>query len=132
MERQKVKKILSSSNLSATPYYPTIADCQRWTEVLNHIMFQGAVPKYRKITIKRLRKTYAWCVGSTTPKRKKKNCDLIIHEKFDSFAAFYSILAHELCHAAEYHEVGEIQHGNFFFSHKEMLAGVGIKLKSCY
>ena len=132
MERQKVKKILSSSNLSATPFYPTIADCQRWTEVLNHIMFHGAVPKYRKITIKRLRKTYAWCVGNTTPKRKKKRCDLIMHEKFDSFAAFYSILAHELCHAAEYHELEEIKHGNFFFSHKEMLATVGIKLKSCY
>lgn len=67
-----------------------------------------------------------------TPKRKKKNCDLIIHEKFDSFAAFYSILAHELIHAAEFHEFEEIKHGKFFFSHKEMLASVGIKLNSCY
>jgi len=132
VRQEKVKKVLSSTNLSATPYYPSVADCQRWTEVLNHIMFQGAVPKYRKITIKRLRKTYAWCVGSITPVRQKKNCDLIIHEKFDSFAAFYSILAHELVHAAEYHELDEIKHGKFFFSHKEMLATVGIKLHVCY
>lgn len=132
MKRQKVKKILSTSNMSATPFYPTIADCVRWTEVLNHIMFRGAVPKYRKITIKRLRKAWAYCVGNTTPKRKKKYCDLEMSEKFESFAAFYSILAHELCHAAEYHELEEIKHGSFFFSHKEMLATVGIKLKSCY
>jgi hypothetical protein len=95
-------------------------------------MFQGTVPKYRKITIKKLKNTWAWCVGNTTPKRKKKYCDLIMADQFDSFAAFYSVLAHELCHAAEYHEVEEIKHGNFFFSHKEMLAEVGIKLRSCY
>lgn len=131
MTRQKVKKVISSSNLSAEPYFPSISDCQRWTEVLNHIMFRGQVPKYRKITIRRLRKAYAWCVGNTT-KRGKRSCDLIVHEKFDSFSAFYSVLAHELVHAAEYHELEEMNHGKFFFSHKEMLKDFGIKLRACY
>ena len=127
MKTQKVKKILSASNMSATPFCPTIADCMRWTEVLNHIMFRGLVPKWRKITVKRLR-AWAYCIGCTTPKRKKKYCNLEMNEKFESFAAFYSVLAHELCHCAEFHELEEIKHGSFFFSHKEMLANIGIKL----
>jgi hypothetical protein len=131
MKRQRVKKILSASNMSATPFHPTIADCVRWSEVLNYIMFDGALPKWRKITVKKLR-AWAYCIGNTTPKRKKKYCTLEMNDKFDSFAAFYSVLAHEMCHAAEYHELEEIKHGSFFLSHKEMLAGVGIKLKLCY
>ena len=131
MTSQKVKKILTT-NFSATPYYPTIADCIRWTEVLNHIMFHGSVPKWRKITVRRIRGNWGWCIGSTSPKRKKKSCELIINEKFPSFAAFYSVLAHELVHSAEYHQTGTIDHGDFFMSHQEMLANFGIKLKESY
>jgi hypothetical protein len=130
MTSQKVKKILCT-DFSATPYYPTIADCIRWTEVLNHIMFHGTLPKWRKITVRQIRKNWAWCVGHTSPVRKKKSCELIINNKFPSFAAFYSVLAHELCHVAEYHELEELKHGKFFYSHKEMLAQFGIRLSTC-
>lgn len=131
MENQKVERVIALTKLSDTPFHPTIADCHRWTEILNHIMFRGVVPKYRKISVRKMHK-FAWCIGKTTPKRKKKYCELIIKDTFESFAAFYSVLAHELCHAAEYHEIGEINHGKFFYSHREMLAIIGIKLRSRY
>lgn len=131
VKRQNVKTVISS-NLLATPFNPTIIDCHRWTEILNCIMFHGKVPKYRTIKVKRLRKNYAWCIGRETPVRKKKYCDLIVHNTYDSFSAFYSILAHELIHAAEYHEFGAISHGDFFYSHTEMLANIGVKLKISY
>jgi hypothetical protein len=131
MTKKNINKVLSSTNLSATPYYPSIADCHRWAEVLNHIMFDGKLPKFKKVIVRPLRKVYAWCEGNTT-KRGKKYCVLTVTNKFESFAAFYSILAHELCHQAEFMEMDDINHGRFFFSHKEMLKNYGIALRSCY
>jgi hypothetical protein len=131
MTRRKANKVVASSRLDATPFCPTIADCKRWTEVLNYIMFQGQIPKYREITVRPMRKAYAWCHGKHD-RRGKKYCNLEVDIKFDSFAAFYSILAHELCHAAEWHEMEDINHGNFFYSHREMLEKIGIKLRRCY
>jgi hypothetical protein len=132
MKSQKIKKALSISNVTAQPFYPTIADCIRWTELLNYIMFNGAIPKWRKVSVKKLRNIWGRCIPYYSPVRYKKSCSLEMHSKFDSFATFYSILAHELIHAAEFHQYDTCDHGDFFYNHKEMLKFWGIKLNESY
>jgi predicted metal-dependent hydrolase len=131
MPRQKVKKSLSIENISSTPFYPTVADCKRWTEILNQLIFQGTAPKYKKITVRTLRGQYAYCEGDETS-NGKRYCNLTVHNKFDSFASFYCVLVHELIHLAEYHKLGKITHGDYFYSHTEMLSDAGIKLRTAY
>lgn len=128
----KVNKIISSSKLLDTPYCPTISDCYRWTEILNQIIFGGKVAKYRKIIVRRLHNQWAYCHYGKSPVRQIKQCDLVIHNRFPSFSAFYSILAHELIHLCEYYETEQIAHGKFFYSHREMLANIGIRLTTSY
>jgi hypothetical protein len=133
VSRQEINKTLSSVQTTkpTKPYRPTIADVRRWSQLLNHIMFHGHLPKWRKVQVRRLRGVYAWCEGDING-HGKKYCDLTIHQRFDSFAAFYSVLAHELCHFAEFQQLDDMQHGEFFCSHKEMLAGFGIRLNTSY
>jgi hypothetical protein len=131
MTRRKVKKTVSSlKRLEATPFYPTVADVKRWTEVLGYIMFDGKLPKWGKINV-RLMRDFGWCIPYYDGRGHGK-CELHIRNKFISFAAFYSVLAHEILHLAEFHELGTVNHGKFFWSHKEQLRRYGIKLKSKY
>jgi hypothetical protein len=130
MTRQKVKKVLASSRLDATPFYPSTADVKRWSEVLNVIMFEGKLPKWGKIYVRPM-KDYGWCIPYWNGHGHRR-AELHIRHKHISFAGFYSILAHELCHLAEWHELGTLHHGKFFWSHKEQLRKFGIKLKCPY
>lgn len=130
MPRQKVKKALSTRHLDAVPFCPTKADVKRWTELISFIMFEGRVPKWREITIRRMR-FYGQCHGHIGP--KKRYCTLEMRDKYESFAAFYSILAHEICHFAEWMELGTMSHGRFFYSHQEMAKStLGLKLRAMY
>ncbi len=119
------------SNLECKPFYPTITDCKIWSQVLNQLLYHGQLPPYKKVTVRRLRGCYAYVQGEIT-KRNKRYCTLTIHNRFESFASFYSILCHELVHHKEFYEIGEINHGEFFYSHQEMLSILGIKLLDKY
>jgi len=132
MTKKQVTMVLASSNMHTTPFCPTIADCNLWFNLLNHLMFEGTLPKFRKITVRRLRSTFAWCEGMETPIRHRKYTLLVMNNKFKSFGAFYAILAHEMVHSHEFHERNVIAHGPYFYSHKEMLREYGIKLAATY
>ena len=123
---------LTSLRLDAKPYRPYKTDVKRWTEVLNHLLYQGQLPPYRQITIRRM-KSYAeieWYEG-----KRGRYCNIAIRDKFSSFGVFFSVLAHEIVHLADWVERGTTQsadHGKFFFSHKERLKDIGVKLASTY
>ena len=120
----------SMQKINSKPFYPTITDVRRWTEILNYIMFEGRLPKWGKIVV-RLMKDYGWCVPYWDG-RNRPRCEIHIRHKFTSFSAFYSVLAHELIHYAQFFELNDINHGEFFYSHREMLKQIGIKLQSRY
>jgi hypothetical protein len=130
MTPRNIKNIISSTKFDIVPFYPTISDVKRWSDVLNFIMFDGKVTKWGKIKVRRM-KSYAWCEPYYNGHRKPK-CELNIRNKFASFSMFYSVLAHEMVHLAEFTKLGELKHGDFFFDHKEMLANIGIKLRVKY
>jgi hypothetical protein len=127
MIRQKAAKALKSSKFRARPYYPTVADCHLWTALINHLIFGGTAPKYRKVTIKRLSGAFAHCIGLEGTKGQLY-CKLEIHDRFPSFLTFYSVLLHELTHLKEWTEHGTMAHGKFFRSHKELAANIGVTL----
>jgi len=130
MNRSGLNKALTSTKLNATPFRPSIADVKRWTDVLNFIMFEGKSLKWGRIQVRPMR-DFAWSVPYFDG-RNKRRCELHIRNRFKSFSMFYSVLCHELLHLAEYHELGTINHGDFFYSHREMLAKIGIKLQARY
>jgi len=110
-------------------YRPTKADVRRWSELLNWMMFEGKCPKWKDIHIGKLR-YYAWCEGHVG--KRGRYCSLRLRDKYKSFQAFYCILVHEMCHAAEWIELGDMRHGEFFYTHKEILQKAGVKLHEAY
>jgi hypothetical protein len=131
MIRQQALKALKSAKFGQKPYFTTVSDCHLWTAIINHILFAGAVPKYRKVSIKRLSGVYARCCGHVGLKGQLY-CTLEVHPKFPSFTSFYSILLHELIHAHEWSQSEKFDHGDFFLSHEELAAKVGVSLRESY
>jgi hypothetical protein len=129
--RKKALKALAVTKWDAKPYFPTVSDCHLWTSIINYLLFGGLVPKYRKVTVKRMNESWGHCIG-VTGTRGQRYCRLEIADRFPSFASFYSILLHELVHASEWTQKGQMSHGNFFLSHRELAAKVGVKLRIAY
>jgi len=126
------KKTVTYSAGQPAPYKPTKADVRRWSEFVNWIMFEGKLPKWKDIQIGGVsKKFFGFCEGHTN-KRGTRYCNLLLRAEYESFPAFYTILVHEMVHAAQWYEVGKMNHGKFFYSHREFLKGIGIRLQHRY
>lgn len=126
------KNPVLQKHLKATPFHPTKADVRRWTEFINHLMFQDRLPKLqnKNITIRPLR--YFAQIEGHKNKRGKPYGVIKVSDTFESFGAFYSVMIHEMVHLAEFVEHGDIRHGKFFYSHRELCSNLGVKLQSTY
>jgi len=121
------------NRLTAKPFRPTASDVRRWTQVINCILFHGELPPYRKIKVRRLHAKYA--LVQCHEGRQKNYCNIEIHNRFDTFGCFFSILAHELIHVADFMHYGDTKrpdHGRFFFSHRELMKNIGLRLGCGY
>jgi len=120
------------ARLKRRPFHPTITDVRRWTAVLNCILFGGNLPAYRQITVRRMK---AYAQVHCQEGKRTNYCTLEIHNRFPTFGAFFSVLAHELVHVADYMHYGDIDrpdHGRFFFSHRELFRSIGLRLHRGY
>lgn len=131
MRAADLRDAFEKTKFGATPFRPTRADWRRWSAVLNYIVFDGKIPPYRKITVRRLRGTYAYFISHETSQGRKYG-ELHMTPRFLSFQSFLSVLAHELCHYAEWMSLETTRHGAFFYSHREILALLGIRLARSY
>jgi hypothetical protein len=128
MDAKTIRKL----RLDSKPYRPYKTDVKRWTAVLNHLLFQGELPPYRTIT---LRKMKYFAMVECHESKRSRYCSIELRDEFSSFGAFFSILAHELVHVADWVQRGTTQcadHGKFFYSHREMLKTLGIRLQRTY
>ena len=118
------------TRFNSKPFFPRKVDCRRWTAILNAVIFEGKVPPYRAIHIHKM-KCFGRFSGYVNSKGKRYG-ELEMNDSFTSFKSFFSILSHELCHACDYSENETCTHGDFFYSHKQILAKFGVKLNVEY
>jgi hypothetical protein len=128
-----VLPILSKIHEPGT-YYPTIKDIRKWHAILNELIFDGKIPKFYDIEIKRFQGQYAACVPHIKMKPPYDRCvKLQIDPKFRNFKLFLAILVHEMIHCHEWINYGKMTHGKkSFFMWKEKLAEHNIPLRERY
>lgn len=116
------------------PFSPSIKDVRKWAGVLNELVFDGKIPKFRDIIIKQKRGQFASVTDRVNKKDPEKyECILTISETFLNFEVFIAILAHEMIHC--YQSVVQrikMNHGPSFFVWKEKLAEHSIILSRKY
>jgi SprT-like family protein len=114
-------------------YRPTIKDVRKWAGVLNEVVFDGQVPKFRYVHIKTKRGQYGACQPMIEPNTSERSCQLEMDEKFYSFRFFLSILAHEMIHCYQWIVTGEKpHHGKSFKAWKDKLESNKIPLRIFY
>lgn len=119
------------TNIHDVPFRPTTSDCHYWIGVINQLIFNGSLPRFKTIKVRRMFKYWAWVLGDEG--KKGRWCSIEMNSISPNFSAFFSILAHECIHSAEYHQMKTINHGKFFHSHKHLLKSVcGAALRTSY
>jgi hypothetical protein len=113
-------------------YKPNIRDVRIWFNVLNEIIFDGEIHKFRYVHIKYVRGQCAACVPHYTDKMHEDDehlrwCSLELNPRFRNFKTFLAVLAHEMVHSCEFiNEEKEMSHGPSFFKWKHRIEEFGI------
>jgi hypothetical protein len=118
---------------SPNPYFPNIHDIRKWHGILNELLFDGILPKFYDINIKKFSNQFAAvvpCVKTKSP--NERVCKLEINPEFTDFKSFIIILCHECIHQWQWHYCGKVDHGKSFFQWKERLKNHGIPLAEKY
>lgn len=117
----------------SNPYKPSKTDFELWFKKLNQEIFNNKIKKFRKVEFRKCR--YMWAESQSvqlwsnhTPKRIIYYIDLVMKDSYPSKKRFIEVLAHEMVHAAQYFEYGEMTHGKTFWEWKDILNKFGIKL----
>jgi len=111
-------------------YSPTTKDVRMWHGILNESIFNGVIPKFRRIKIKKISGQFAAASGGDTDDNQW--ADLEIDTTFPDFKSFLVILAHEMIHAWQWVKKGNMTHGKTFFQWRDRLAEQGIPLHKEY
>ncbi len=98
------------------PYRPTIRDVRLWFAVLNEIIFNGKVPKFKYVNIVDKRGQLGAC-HSFVKGDDIRWCELDIHHEFKSFSLFLAVLGHEMIHCYQYCVLRrDMSHGQYFWT----------------
>ena len=124
-------KTFNLTGMDNKPFNPSRSDCLYWFMVINNLLFDGKLPPFRRIYIKRLR-SWGYCHGRTTAKTQKKYSELYMTDTYPDFMMFFSILGHEAIHHFEWTDNGTMTHGPKFFGWREKFRQAFIPLRKIY
>jgi len=114
-------------------FCPSIKEIRKWFGILNEVIFDGVVPKFWDIEIKKVPGQFAAAQPYKNDlKPEKVLVKLEINPSFPNFKKFIIILVHEMIHAWQWKNEGKITHGKSFFKWKDKLKEQGIPLSAKY
>jgi hypothetical protein len=95
------------------PYRPTIKEVRLWFAIINELIFNGKVPKFKYIFIKHVRGQLGACLPFEGDNRF---CNLEIEPEYKDFSVFLAILAHEMVHCYQWVILKRnASHGKYFW-----------------
>ena len=115
-------------------YQPTIKEVRQWCGLLNEIVFEGKIPKFRDISIKHIPGQFAAVQPLMVIQTDKRACLLELGARFKNFKFFITILAHEMIHCHQWMtiEMTPNHYRKTFFLWKQKLLDHGIELHVHY
>jgi len=126
------KRVFNLQDTASEPYTLTTVDIRYWFIIINNLLFDGALPAFRRIHLKRL-KSWGYCLGLTSEKRgKKRYSEIFMNLEYPNFTTFFSILAHEMVHHFEWINTGSMSHGPAFFQWRTKMRKIFIPLRKSY
>ena len=128
--RSKLAKVMSEEKeLEETKevYLPTEEECAKWARIINREVFDGKLPEFKEIHVRRRRGIWGECIGDEDEKGNRI-ASLSMNNKFKSRKFFLEVLVHEMVHLAEYIYTGKMGHGKYFNSWRDKLSEFNTKL----
>lgn len=114
MKRDDARSFIKAhiKNRGHQPITVTEQLVRKWWHIINNAVFNGSLKKPLTVTIKKLRKVWAWAQVSCI----KGRINIIISSMFETRKLFLLILVHEMVHAWEVQNHSRMGHGKRFFS----------------
>lgn len=127
--RSKLEKVMTEK--CDLTYETSVEDCQKWFNILNRELFDGALSQVEEIDIRWRRGAHAW-YEYEKGERNRNTPRLLINKRYKSKKFFVEVLAHEMVHHYQYLNNEEMGHGPSFLKWRGKFNKKGLNLVRAY
>ena len=113
-----------------SPFRVTNDSVKYWFRILNHEIWQDALPMFDTIQIRPFVKNWAMCIEDTDKPQTKYR--LAINIEFPTFDLFVNVLAHEMIHLYQFINCQDGEHDESFWVWQFKFIEHGLKLEQAY